>query len=1050
MNEQLLKAITRLFAIVAKERVTEIEKIKIQEFLLDHIDAEDIDDYLSVFDEYYQSEERIKQDTELMNASTADFVEEWANIVLICKHINMELTEYQKTVLLLKIIELLLADGFLSERQTNLLYYISQLVKFDFRQVNSIKDFVLNNEIDSLIKDKNVLIIDDGEGSETYECKHLVVPRLSGLIGVLYLPKTETYLVKHVGLSSIRLNGVPMKSRSVSVFPPGSNIRGDKFNPIFYSDIVTAFKDIESHLKLTLRAENVSLRFGTGVIGLRNINICEESGKLIGVMGASGSGKSTLLEVLNGKRKPILGKVTINGIDIHKNPEDVEGIIGYVPQDDMLIEDLTVYQNLYYAALFSYADYNEVEINDIVRRTLINLGLFDIKELKVGNPLNKTISGGQRKRLNIALELIREPDILFLDEPTSGLSSRDSENIMDLLKELALKGKLVFSIIHQPSSDIFKMFDNLIILDIGGYQIYYGNPTEALVYFKDVINMVNRDQGVCITCGNLKVEQIFNIIETRVVDEYGRITERRKISAPEWNRFFLKKFQRPEVVESKEIPTAKNYKIPNRKNQFKIYTNRDLLTKISNRQYLLINLLEAPLLAFILSYFIRYYNQNENGGGYTFYDNPNIPAYFFMSIIVALFMGLTVSAEEIIKDRKLLEREKFLNLSRFSYLFSKLTILFSISAVQTFTFIIIGNLILEFQGMYFQYWLILFTCSCMSNAIGLNISSAFNSAITIYILIPIILIPQLIFSGVVFPFEKLNPDLSAPDRVPIYGEVMASRWAYEAAMVRQFKSNPYERLFYEFDKEITGAEYKATYFVPELLIRLERIRSKSDSPERMNSNFKLLSNEIKKELHITGEDKFPEIDKLNSLDFDSTVYRSCKKYLETLQNMYINRKNKAIQKKDVLLAEYTGDESSKRQLLKLRRDYKNDNINQLVKGLNEKTRIIEYKDRLVRKIYPIYYNPVVPASKFNFRTHFYAPRKYFAGFYFETLVFNLIVIWMMTIALVILLYFDVLRAIVRMIESLSSRPIPYYMRKNKNYIKKRMQQRRLSRFMKNK
>src|SRR5690606_10976686 len=120
-------------------------------------------------------------------------------------------------------------------------------------------------------------------------------------------------------------------------------------------------------------------------------------------------------------------------------------------------------------------------------KMLLTLGLADSRDLKVGNPLEKTISGGQRKRLNIALELIREPSVLFVDEPTSGLSSRDSENIMDLLKELALKGKLVFAVIHQPSSDIFKMFDKLIIMDTGGYPIYYGNPVDSIIYFKKLV-----------------------------------------------------------------------------------------------------------------------------------------------------------------------------------------------------------------------------------------------------------------------------------------------------------------------------------------------------------------------------------------------------------------------------------------------------------------------------------------------------------------------------------------------------------------------------------
>src|SRR5690606_30368262 len=116
--------------------------------------------------------------------------------------------------------------------------------------------------------------------------------------------------------------------------------------------------------------------------------------------------------------------------------------------------------------------------------TLGSLGLADKKDLKVGSPLNKVISGGQRKRLNIALELVREPSVLFLDEPTSGLSSKDSENIIDLLRELTLKGKLIFTVIHQPSSDIFKMFDKVAILDQGGYLVYFGNPVESVIHFK--------------------------------------------------------------------------------------------------------------------------------------------------------------------------------------------------------------------------------------------------------------------------------------------------------------------------------------------------------------------------------------------------------------------------------------------------------------------------------------------------------------------------------------------------------------------------------------
>ena len=294
---------------------------------------------------------------------------------------------------------------------------------------------------------------------------------------------------------------------------------------------------------------------------------------------------------------------------------------------------------------------------------------------------------------------------------------------------------------------------------------------------KNAFNLVDSDQGSCYNCGNVNVEQIFDIIETRVVDEFGAITKDRKITPNQWYDLFKSKINIPQIENAAE-KLVSSLNIPGRLAQFKIFSTRDFLSKISNSQYLIINLLEAPLLAFLLAFIIRYYPKNETGASYSFANNVNIPAYLFMSVIVALFMGLTVSAEEIIRDRKILKRESFLNLSRGSYVASKLFILFSLSAIQTLTFVLIGNYILEVKGMLLPFWLILFSSSCFANILGLNISSSFNSAVTVYILIPILLIPQLILSGVVVKFDELNPQITTQSRVPLIGEVMTSRWAF--------------------------------------------------------------------------------------------------------------------------------------------------------------------------------------------------------------------------------------------------------------------------------
>jgi ABC-type multidrug transport system ATPase subunit len=708
----------------------------------------------------------------------------------IAKQVNQALTTQQKLVLIIKIIELVFADGEISERQENLIFYIGQALKVPRKDVNALKDFVVGQDIDELAS-KNVLIIDEGYDEKTqYPGPRIIEKDLTGLIAILKL--SDSYFVKYMGISVLYLNSIHLKSRKIDIFPTGSTIRGDKVDPIYYSDIVGRFLVDQRLPQITFSADHIFYHFKSGRAGLQNVHIAEQGGKLIGIMGASGSGKSTLLNVLNGAEPPSSGRVLVNGINIHEDPNAVQGVIGYIPQDDLLMEDLTVFENLYYAARLCFGQYEKHEIARIVEKTLQQLGLSETRDLKVGSPLSKTISGGQRKRLNFGLELLREPTILFVDEPTSGLSSRDSENIMDLLKELSLRGKMVFVVIHQPSSDIFKMFDTLLILDVGGFQIYYGNPIEAVVYFRDIVNAANRDQGACPECGNINPEQIFNIIETKVVNEYGRLTQTRKISPGQWYQYFKLRLKLPRVKHVVE-PLPVTQKIPGLLKQLKVFIIRDVLSKVANKQYMYINLLEAPVLALFISFMVKYYNVvGTSNPTYSFYDNQNIPVYFFMSVIVSLFFGLTMSAEEIYRDRRILKRETFLHLSRMSYLSSKVIIMFGISALQTLTFMIIGNMVLEIPLSEMRYWAILFTTSCFANMLGLNISSAFNSAVTIYILIPILIIPQLLLSGVVITFDKFNPAVGDPVGVALMGDVMASRWAFDAFMVTQFRDYPFE------------------------------------------------------------------------------------------------------------------------------------------------------------------------------------------------------------------------------------------------------------------
>lgn len=1010
MSEPLLRAILRLFAVVAKEGdVTRQERDQIRVFLQEHLSHASVEPFLNFFDEITKS----------LHASAGDV----EKIKQLCQEINQELTQKQKLIIILELISIIQADGHISETEENLVNTIGESFKIDQDEIDAIKLFALGKSAAELDHDR-MLVVDGSTSPSLSKARHFFKKHLNGFIAILFAEQHGIYFMKYLGTSAVYLNGVPIKSGKISVLAVGSLLRWEKDEPVYYGQVQNEFKKQGDYNRITFEAHDISYRFRNGKPGLRNVNVSEESGNLVALMGASGAGKSTLLYVLNGSEKPSGGRVLINGIDIHHEPERIEGVIGFVPQDDLLMEDLTVYQNLYYAAKLCFSDRSEEEINTLVLKVLEDLGLTEIRDLRVGSPLQKTISGGQRKRLNIGLELLREPAVLFCDEPTSGLSSRDSENIIDLLKELSLKGKLVFAVIHQPSSDIFKMFDKLLILDTGGYQIYYGNPVDAITYFRKSINLVNSDERECHECGNVNPEQIFNIIETKVINEYGHFTNERKIPAEQWNAIF-KKLHRSQPVKASGAVPHSTLNIPSRAKQMFLFAMRDVQAKLHNTQYLIINLLEAPLLAFILAFIVRYYNEDQVHGDYLFSKNLNIPAYLFMSVIVALFMGLTVSAEEIIRDRKILKREKFLHLSRSSYILSKISILFTLSAIQTLMFVLVGNYVLEIEGLFFQHWFILFTTSCFANLLGLNISSAFNSAVTIYILIPLLLIPQLILSGVVVKFDKLNPRIGNTEAVPLVGDLMASRWAFEAAMVTQFKDNKFEREFFLYDQVMAEADFKKIYLIPELRTKLQNALSNFRNDDRESRrvvarSLRVVRSEIQRELKRLGTDKFPGMKDLVPARFDSTVYDQAIGFLEKLNNYYINRFNRADRKKEEKVALLTSSPEKQQQFESFRNRYHNETVAELVKNLGESHRIVEKDDRLIQKIYPVYKVPE-PEHVVDFNAQFYMPAKHFLNSNVDTYFFNMAVIWSMVLFLAITLYYDVLRKIIKGLESLGNR-----------------------------
>lgn len=1017
-SESILSTIVEVMAIlVSADGVDERERQVVRAYLTTVLSLEKAEHYIDEF------EEQIDQNIDTSNYGYVQ-LKMSSHLVKLCHKLNDGLTANQKVRLLVVMFTLVNADGSITELERDLVYAAAEVFNISFHELGLIERFVFLERPEQASNRSFLLIA--GQALDTPEkgLQPLYWPGLNGLIVVIWLERSQLWAIKYMGPEVYLLDGAPLLDNQPVELAKGSSIRGGTMDTLYFAEIIKHIQPQDAERKVTFIADKISYRYPSGQYGLHSLDISEESGRLVGIMGPSGSGKSTLLEVLVGLRSPDTGQVRLNGYDIHKRAKSIEGLIGYVPQEDMLIEDLTVRQNLYYAARLSFPKYNDREIGTLVDKTLADLELGPLADKPVGAVHERFISGGERKRVNMALELLRKPAVMFLDEPTSGLSSRDSLSLIDLLKEQTFQGKLIFVVIHQPSSDIFKLFDHLIILDKGGYPIYYGDPVSAVVYFKQCIHQVNAEVSVCPTCANINPEQVFDIIEGRTLNHVGHFTTERRIAPATWFNYYNERLRKPQNVFEIRRKVRMPQRKPNWWQQWLIFTMRDLRAKLSNTQYVLLNLLTAPLLAFVLA-FINKSSDGEAGLDvvpgqaipYAFAANDNIPAYFFVSVVVAIFLGMTLSATEILNDRKLLRRERFLHLSRLAYLTSKVGIMFMILAVQMAAYTLIGNRLLGIHGVQFEFWGIMFALAACSTLTSLILSASFKSAITVYILIPILIIPQLLLGGVVIPYLKINPVFAAGSRVPVVAEFIPARWGFEALMVEHFQDNPFMTPRYALQREVAVAEVKHSTLMPQLqdmALQVLAFEGRADTSVLQQLRTRTLLYHLKAETWGQPSIAFPYYHELGQgISKQNRVYwQKVPAYLDGLKGRFKQQAQDA-QRRYAALQDYmTRTEADRAREREIARGGHNLAVEKWLRNTAASPQLIWTGQRFEPTVYPIFLWPE-PWHKLDFRAHFFAPVKHIMGFLIPTPVFNVIVLTLMSLVLFLMLYFNIMARVLR-------------------------------------
>jgi ABC-type multidrug transport system ATPase subunit/ABC-type multidrug transport system permease subunit len=538
--------------------------------------------------------------------------------------------------------------------------------------------------------------------------------------------------------------------------------------------------------------------FEDGTVGLDDVTFDIEYGELVAIMGPSGSGKSTLLRVMSGFETPTSGQVRIDEYDLHAEYSMLKHHLGYVPQEDLLLSNLTVYENLYYYAKLRFPDKSEEELDAKIEVVLNDISLTERRDLRVGGVTDKTLSGGERKRLNIGLELLTDADIYMLDEPTSGLSSKDSEKIVDLLANITLRGKIVVCVIHQPSSRIYKNFNKVVLLDHGGKLAYYGTTYAALEYFKRHMEREARKGRIVVECPNCKTVQpgiLLDSLEESLRDIDGSVLGKRKYSPAYWKREYertaidawLSSIQLP---SSDILPPKPAIGVRERFVQFRTLLSRNYRSKVRDRSNLLITFLEAPLLGAGVGFILRY----TPAGNYSLYTNDLFGIFLFVAVIVTLFLSMTNSVDEIIGDRSLFMRERMLDMTSRTYLGAKLLVLLPFALVQNILFVLLGFYILQVRELTVAYIVYLTLLSYTGLSAGLFISSLPRlSSRAAQNIVPLMLVPQIILGGALIEYEKMNKSLTIVENSPIpeICQLMPSRWAYEGLLVLQENNNSY-------------------------------------------------------------------------------------------------------------------------------------------------------------------------------------------------------------------------------------------------------------------
>ncbi|HJZ39324.1 MAG TPA: ATP-binding cassette domain-containing protein [Bacteroidales bacterium] len=921
----------------------------------------------------------------------------------LCKEINTSLRYNEKVYLLLLVQDCLLkmndVPGF--SEQLNLLF---NCIGIDNTLIDRFRDFLEQDDPAAIVgRDYLVLAPRDAMQDDELEGRwidsnaprkkdtaHIIeIDEFKSHVLVMFVDQIKSFVVRCMSRTGQLYDQKGDYQCTFRVLGPGNELILKGVPVLTYSGLKNRFHHLYEKGELSLIADQIEYRSPKGIKEVNSFTVSEVTGQLIGIVGKEGVGKSTLLKLLAGKIKPDAGFITINGYDLWKHKYLLKGIIGYVPEEDLLYEELTVSDNLALTARLYYSYLDKHEIDAKVNKILSRLDLLDLKHVVVGGVLSKHIQPGQRRMINIALELLREPQILLVDNALSGLGMADATKVIKVLHDYSFDGNLVITNISQADSKTFLFFDKIWIFDEGGRILYNGQVKSAPEYLHRQLKLAYHETP------DVDPSQLLDLVNYKLPDPEGNVWKR-MLQPQQWHdQYIREQVLRPNGIPEKTLLPARILKIPNLEIQLLIFSIRNFKCKFKRISDIVKVLLTGPVVALLISLIFRL----ETQGSYTFYDNVNIPLYQFLSVVIAVFFGLVLSANEIIKEKNVLEKEEYLEFSRFSYINSKILYLFPVIAIQTFLYVLTGNLVLGISDFLWVYWLVLFSSACFGIMLGLIFSSSAGSTGALYErILPLVIALQVLLGGGIIPYEHLN--LGKGRYTPVLGDLMISRWGYEILAVEQYSHNKYQKMLYDADKKLSQASFYAFQVIPKLEQSLTMSRD-TQHPDSVKFNTSLLQHELIKIASLPDVFPFEYLNDIAKINEDDNLLQETDDYLTYLSMYFYEQHENLVGERNRLL-EKLEDSIGVDQLAEMKLKYANASLERIVTNRNTTNAYIIAGTEIIPKTDLIFREP----SSFLGRACLYYPVKLFNLQKTSTIWFNLSVIWSFSSILYLLLLSD--------------------------------------------